>query len=458
MKRKVYIIQPSFRKMDGNIVKGWSQVNCSLDLPVLSAIIPSQWEKTCCLEYFDNIDYDSDAPVVFLTAMSNDILHAYDIARKLKEKGKIILFGGHQDTFCEAIMKSVCDSIYYGIPGPEHMEMMLEDAYSGQLKSQYQCGININFPFDYSVFEGKEVRYLQITSSAGCRFNCDYCCHQLNYHGHYWLRNIDYVIEDLRAARKQTRFIAFRDINIYNNRKNLIELCSRIIEEKIDIRWGAQCPVYVGNDQEVLSLMRKAGCRLLFLGLETLNQKNLDSVHKPFKAARYSENISRIKKAGINVAGYFIFGFDHDTPESFDEVYSFVQDNKLSLVFMNIYIPLPGTRLFERMKKEGRLDIPDVETFIKKDPLYGMPNNRIYFTPKNMSRDELDKGFLDLSRRLTSYKEILRRSLKPELAAATIFKMNLDLRKDRLKMETCPAHLLNGSAYMKKREPIGVEV
>ncbi len=458
MKRKVYLIQPSFRKMDGNIVKGWSQVNCSLDLSIISASIPSSWEKSFCFEYYDDIDYNTDASVIFLTAMTNDIRHAYNIARKLKEKGKTIIFGGHLDTFAESIMQRACDSIYYGIPGPEQIEAILEDAYAGILQSEYHCGVNIDFPFDYSLFRGKKVRYLQIMTTVGCRFNCDYCCHTLYYGGKFWLRNLDHVISDLKEARKQTRFIAFRDINLYNHREHLIELCRRIIEEKINIRWGAQSPVYIGNDPEILNLMYRSGCRLLFLGLETLNQNNLKIVHKYFKVANYGENISSIRKAGINVAGYFMFGFDHDTPESFDQVYDFVQQNSLSVVMLNIYIPNPGTRLFEKIKKEGRLDIPDVETFMALDPVYGMPNSRIYFTPKGMSREELATGFLNLARKLTSYKQIIRRSFQPNLEALTIFKMNLDQRKDRIKMESCPKEVFKGVSYRLKPETELLEV
>lgn len=430
MNRKVYIIQPSFRKMNGELVKGWSQVNCSLDVPMMSACIPSEWEKEICLEYFNDVNYGTDASVVIITAPSNDILNAKLIADGFRSRGKKVVFGGFQDTFSIEIMKSACDTIYYGNPGKADVKMLLSDALGNRLEDEYHFGVNIDFPFDYSVFNRKDIRYLQIMASVGCKYRCDYCCHQVQYDGHYTLRDIDVVMEDLRQARKITPYIAFRDANLYNRKSFLLELCKRIQKEGLGIRWGAQTPITVGNDQEVLDAMYNAGCRLLFIGLETLNTRNLRNIHKPFKAETFAPNIRRIQKRGINVAGYFIFGFDHDTTEVFDEVYDFVRDSRLALPLMNIYIPIPGTRLFERMKEEGRLDVPDVETFIDQDPLYSMPCSVAHFDPQNISRKELESGFVDLATRLTTYRQIFRRSVKADSNFLMLLKMNLDQRKE----------------------------
>jgi radical SAM superfamily enzyme YgiQ (UPF0313 family) len=422
--------------MDGNIVKGGFVGHNTLNLPILSAAIPDGWEKDCCLEYNDEIDYNTDADVIFIIGTSNDILHGYNISKKFRQKGKKLIHGGYQDTFSLSLMKQVCDSVYHGIPGPEQMEIILEDVYTDKLKPEYNCGINIDFPFDYSFFKRKKVRHIQFFSSVGCKFKCDYCCHQVSYDGIYKLRNIENVITDLKSIKQLTKYVGFRDPNFYNDRKQLIELCSRMIKEELGIRWAAQCPINIGKDKEVLTIMRKAGCRLIFLGLETLYQKNLQSVNKPFKTEEYRELISKIQNAGIFVVGYFMFGLDHDTPETSDEIFSFVRDTKISLPLINIYIPMPGTRLFERLKHEGRLDHPDLKTFMKNSPLYSIPCNRCYFTPKNISREDLELGYMKLFRKLTTYSEILKRSIKPNLYMFKLLMLNLELRKERIRMES----------------------
>jgi len=421
--------------MDGKIAKGGFLGYNTLNLPVLSAAVPSIWEKECCFEYNDNINYDTEAGLVFIIGTTIDIKHGYNVANKFKQKGKKIIHGGYQDAFSLSLMKQICDSVYHGIPGPEQMENILEDAHSGNLKPEYNCGINIDFPFDYSFFKGRKISHIEIYSSVGCKYKCDYCYHQISFDGMYKFRSIENVITDLKEIKLITNHIAFRDPNFYNDRNRLIELCHRIIKERIGLMWAAQCPVHIGKDKEVLSLMKKAGCRLIFLGLESLNQKNLQSVNKPFKVVEYRDMISKIHQAGIMVAAYFMFGLDYDTTETFDEVFTFIRQTKIELPIVNLFTPIPGTRVYQRLKEEGRLDYPDLGTFVKSDPLYGQPCNCCYFTPKDISRKELEKRYLELFRKLTTYKEILRRTLKSNLNMKVLF-LNLNLRRECQKMET----------------------
>jgi radical SAM superfamily enzyme YgiQ (UPF0313 family) len=435
MNKQVYLIQPSFHKMNGELVKGWSQANCSVDLPMLSATIPEDWDKEVCSEYYNDINYESEATVIFVVAMSVDIRNAYNIIKKFKKLGKKIIFGGHQDSFSEKILKEVCDSCYVGTPNSTQMKELLQDVVNGNLSPEYQFGINIDFPFDYSVYKGKKVRYIQILSSLGCIYSCDYCWHQISYGGGVKLRNIDYIIQDLRAVKKITSYVGFRDPNFYNKKKHTINLCKRIIKEKLNIKWGVQCPIIIGSDDETLDLMYKAGCRIIFIGFESLEKKNLQSVNKHFDPDTYKEFALNIQKHGINVVGYFMFGFDYDTPELYDKVFTFIKEAKLSLPILNILTPVPGTKLYERMKKEGRIDYPDADNYLENSFLYSIPCNKCYFDHPSMSRAEIESNFIRLHRRLTTFNQILSRGLKPNLDSFMLLKMNLDLRKDRKKME-----------------------
>ncbi|MBG7631584.1 MAG: radical SAM protein [Bacteroidetes bacterium] len=434
----VYIIQPTFHKMDGKLVKGFSLGSCPLELPQMAGAVPGDWKKSCCHEYFEDINYNSDASVVFITSPSNDILHARDIIVRFKENGeKKVIFGGHEDTFSESILGEVADSFYRGIPDKNDMQTMLDDALDDDLKGNYDFGHNFNYPYDYSVFEGKNVNYIHVQGSAGCLFKCEYCRHpSASNGGEYKLRDIDCIVEDLKSIKKLTKFIAFKDPNFFNSKKHLIELCNRIIKENLGILWGAQMPIYVGDDKKILKLMRKAGCRVIYIGFETMNQKNLDSVNKPFKVKKYVPLVRNIQKEGIRVVGYFMFGFDYDTKESFEQVYSFVRESRIAYPLVNILTPVPGTPIFERMKMEGRLDLPDAETFKKVHPLYSIPCNHAYFDPKLMSRKEIEDNFMKLSKKLSTFKEIFRRSFYRFNVLSFIFlKMNLEFRRDHQRME-----------------------
>jgi len=422
--------------MDGKIAKGGFLGYNTLNLPILSAAVPLTWEKECCFEYNDAINYDTNADVIFIIGTTIDIKNGCNVAQRFKEKGKVVIHGGYQDSFSLLLMKKVCDSVYHGIPGPQQMKEILDDAEKGQLRHEYHCGINIDFPFDYSFFEGRKIHHIELYSSIGCKFKCDYCYHQISFDGIYRFRSIENVITDLKSIKKLTKYVGFRDPNIYNERDRLIKLCHQLIEEKIGIRWAAQCPVFIGKDKEVLALMHQAGCRLIFLGLESLNQKNLQSVNKPFNVADYRHLVSTIQETGIMVAAYFMLGLDYDSINTFDEIFSFVRETKIELPIVNLFTPIPGTRVYNRLKAEERLDYPNLETFEKRDPLYGQPCNCSYHTPKNISREDLEKGYMELFHKLTSYPEIFRRTLKFNRNAFKVLVLNLNLRKERLKMET----------------------
>jgi radical SAM superfamily enzyme YgiQ (UPF0313 family) len=352
-------------------------------------------------------------------------------------KGKKVIFGAHEDGFSEDILGEVADSYYRGIPDKADVKLMLEDAANNQLKEYYDFGHNFNYPYDYTVYEGKKVNYIHVQGSTGCLFKCEYCRHPSSSNGGtYKLRDIDCIIEDLKSVRKLTKFVAFKDPNFYNKRSHLIDLCNRIIEEKLDVIWGAQMPIYVGKDKEVLDLMKKAGCGVIYIGFETLNQENLDYVNKPFKVKDYLPMVNQIQKSGIRVVGYFMFGFDYDTAQSFDDVFDFVHESKIAYPLLNLLTPVPGTPVFESLKVEGRLDLPDAKTFKKVNPLYSIPCNHAYFEPRLMTRDELQDNFMRLSKRLSSFKEVWRRSFSKIDKLSLIFlKMNLEFRKDHKRLE-----------------------
>jgi radical SAM superfamily enzyme YgiQ (UPF0313 family) len=206
MKKKILLIQPTYRKMDDTKVKGWSLFNHSLFLPVFSAVIPKDWAKEICLEYYQEINFNSDASVILISCMGYDILYAKEIAEKFKLKGKIVIFGAHWDTFSENILQQVCDSVFYGYPDHKGMEDILNDALDLKLQKYYKFDIDINFPFDYSVLKGFDFPIMQVQASIGCKNKCSYCCAAQVYNSKYRLRKIDYIIQDLKNVRKITKY------------------------------------------------------------------------------------------------------------------------------------------------------------------------------------------------------------------------------------------------------------
>jgi radical SAM superfamily enzyme YgiQ (UPF0313 family) len=430
MKKKIYIIQPTYRLMDGKLIKELPLFNYSYNLPIISATIPAEWQKETCLEYTEEVDFDSDASVIILTSPGYDVARSVEIIEQFKQKNKIVIFGAHMDKFSDKILRNICDSVFYGYPNPAKMKEFLSDVKSGTLKTEYHFGNNLNFAFDYSVLKEMKMPFIPVIASLGCRYKCAYCCYPPIFDGHYYLRNIDFVISDLRVVAEMKKPIAFLDANLYNNRKYLIQLCNRIIEEKIHIKWGAQCTVNVGDDEEVLNLLRKAGCRMIFLGLETLDNKNMIQLNKEMNADYYSRQISGLHKAGIQVGAFFMLGLNEDDESTFERIYSFFQENKVEVPYVHIYFPIPGTSMAEKLKSDGRILENYFDDYQYKQSKFSAPCSIAYFSPAKLSKPELEQGFIHLFEKITSLKNIFHRIFVPDLRIALlILKMNLEARR-----------------------------
>jgi radical SAM superfamily enzyme YgiQ (UPF0313 family) len=430
MKKKVYIIQPTYRLMDGQLIKELPLFNYSYNLPIISATVPAEWQKETCLEYIEEVDFNSDASVIVLTSPGYDVARSVEIIEHFKQKNKIVIFGAHMDKFSDKILRNVCDAVFYGYPNPAKMKELLADVESGTLKSEYHFGNNINFAFDYSVLKKRKMPFIPMIASLGCRHKCAYCCYPPIFGGHYHLRNVEHVISDLKQASDLKKPIAFLDANLFNNRKYLTLLCNRIIKEKIPVIWGGQCTVNIGDDVEVMNLLSKAGCRMLFLGLETLDNKNMVQLNKEMNADNYSRQITNIRNAGIQIGAFFMLGLDEDDSSTFDKVYSFFQENKIAVPYVHIYFPIPGTSLAEGLKADGRILEDYFDDYQYKQAKFSAPCSIAYFAPSKLTKPELEAGFLRLFKKITSLKNIFRRIFVPDLRIALlILKMNLEARR-----------------------------
>lgn len=436
MKRKIYLVQPTYRDLDHRLLKaGHHLFTHSLAIPALSAAVPPTWEKEHCLEYFEDVNLETDAPVVGISCLGYDLFRGRELAELFRKRGKIVLFGGCASELWKDLITSMSDTVVCGNPGKAAFANILADIERGKLAPEYQCDVDLDYPFDYSVLAKKgiasRISLLPAIASAGCSHECAFCCTAAKFKGRYYARSLDVVMADLRALRAMTRHFVFVDSNLYVDREHVVRLSERLMAEKLGLTWSAECTIDVGDDSEILGLLKRAGCRALLIGIETLAQRNLNHMQKPFVVERYREQIRRIQKAGIIVAGFFIFGFDGDTGSTIDEFCEFVRDLNIAVPFFNFLCPVPGTRLYDQMNREGRLLAVGKDAYLCQNVIYGAPTHRCLFRPKQMSPHEAQLAFVELRERLSSFPAILRRSagLSPGMAAA-VFLLNLAVRRE----------------------------
>jgi radical SAM superfamily enzyme YgiQ (UPF0313 family) len=445
MKRKIYLIQPTYRASDGRLLQGKSVFVHSCAIPALAASLPADWEREVCLEFFENVNYETDASVVGISSMGYDILHGYEIADEFRRRGKVVIFGGYQAHFNRHRLHAVADSIVYGHPGPRQMARILGDVEACALAPEYDVGINMDFPFDYSALVGRRIAFMPVLTSVGCRHRCDFCCTAARYNGRYRLRKLAHVLADLRALRRHTRRFGLVDSNVCNSRGYLLALCAAVVREQLDIVWGAEATIDIGKDEEILRALRRAGCRILFIGLETPNQRSLDSVHKPHQAQTCDRAMANIRRHGIAVAGYFLVGLDGDTAETFDEMFDFIHRIRVNVPIINILLPAPGTRVFERLDQEGRLLVRGEDDYLRNALSYGISCSHCFYRPALLTVDQVEEGFIQLRRRLGSLRETVWRSMVPNpRVAASLLLMNAEFRRESKRIVRARAET-NGS-------------
>jgi len=228
--------------------------------------------------------------------------------------------------------------------------------------------------------------YIHILTARGCPYNCSFC--NIPSKGSYRTRSIKNVIGELEFIKTKMPFINeifIEDDTFPANKKRTIELCDQIIQNQLNtIDWS--CNARVNTDIQVLKIMKKAGCRLVCVGFESISQNALDSVQKKTTAEMQINFMREVNKIGIKVNGCFIVGLPGDTVESIQETISF---SKILLPNTAQFYPhmiYPGTDSFEWAKHNNYLISENWDDWLTKDGLH----NTIISLPGLSSTDLME--------------------------------------------------------------------
>jgi radical SAM superfamily enzyme YgiQ (UPF0313 family) len=212
-----------------------------------------------------------------------------------------------------------------------------------------------------------------------------------------------------------------------------LQLFKGMVERKLDKWWFCQASLNFADDEEVLFWAGRAGCKMVFLGLESEDKDALAEVNKQLNLKRqvsaYADTFQRIHKAGIAVLGAFIFGMDSDTPSRLEARASYMINSDIDVMQVTHLTPLPGTRLFTKLRQETRLTYTDFPADWSR---YDM--TQVVHRPAAMSSAELAEGILCCNRRLYSWPVILKKacrtllSTRNPMAAMFAFQSNLNYR------------------------------
>lgn len=195
-----------------------------------------------------------------------------------------------------------------------------------------------------------------IFSSRGCPYQCIWCSH--NVFGYsYHFRTAGNIIEELKVlvAKYNTKRFRFVDDNFILNRKRVFEFCNELINQNLDIEW--RCNARVNHvDEELLKKMKSAGCTWLGYGIESGSQRILDSMKKGITIEQSREAINLTRRVGLLFRAYMMVGMLGETRETILESIAFCKENDVNIDKFFFITPFPGTPLYEKIRKEGKVE------------------------------------------------------------------------------------------------------
>jgi radical SAM superfamily enzyme YgiQ (UPF0313 family) len=373
-----------------------------LALGILAELTPPQYSIELVDENLRDVDFSDVPDLVAVTCLTASAPRAYEISRRFRELGaKVVLGGIHPSAVpLEAAEHSDCVAIgeAEGV-----WPRLLEDFRTGQMKRFYKgkkpSPSQIAVP-KRDIFNAQGY-FLKgtVQTSRGCPLGCDFCSVQRFFGRKFRFRSVASVVEEVRALA--TKFVTFVDDNIAGSYPYAKELFAGLTP--LNVKWICQAPISIGKDLDFLKLMHKAGCRGVFIGFESIMPDCLREVGKSVNIVdKFGDYIKRIHDTGISIEGAFIFGFDHDDKGIFDRTLDFIHKAKIDFAQFGILTPFPGTKLYQRLRREKRIVSTDWEKY---------DITKAVFKPAGMSIEDLNEGRQWIEDEFYSFTSTVRRML-----------------------------------------------
>ena len=371
-----------------------------LGLGIVAALTPANWEVELIDENFEAFTF-READLVGFTSFTASITRAYEIAALYRKKGIPTVIGGIHASMLPKEAGRYVDTVVVG-EAESVWPRVLADFEKGRLKKIYRGQPTTETALPGARHDLFHPDYLfgSIQTARGCPMDCEFCSVSAFNGRRYRQRDIASVLDELETIRP--KLVYFVDDNLYGYGRYAAEralsLFKGIIDRGIRKDWFTQASINFGENDEVLEYAARSGCRMVLLGLEAENEEALKDASKHLNLKRldeYEEVFRRIRSHGIAVLGSFIYGMESDTPASLTHRTEFILNSDIDAVQMSLMTPLPGTRLFAKLRDEGRL----LYTNFPSDWVhYDM--TEVLFKPRLMEPGELFNGIMEAGSRV----------------------------------------------------------
>jgi radical SAM superfamily enzyme YgiQ (UPF0313 family) len=382
--------------------KGAIEALPSLGLLTLAGMTP----ETIEMRYLEvrHVNHDAlprDFDAVAISSLAATAKEAYALAARFREIGTKVILGGLHVSLVPEEAARLADSIVIG-EGETVWPEVMADLARDRLQPIYDAHTR---PFDlghapmprFELLEPDRYPRFTVQTQRGCPGRCEFCAASIRISPTFKVKPVEKVIAEIRRLKELWRdpFIEFADDNTFVNRPHAKQLIRALAHERV--RWFTESDISIAHDDELLRLMRDAGCAQVLIGFESPSRAALNGIEqktnwKAKQFAGYCRAVEAIQRHGITVNGCFVMGLDGNGLESFDAVYNFVRESGLFDVQITFMTPFPGTQLYQRLREEKRIL---AEGAWERCTLFD-----INFQPQQMSCAELENGFKELGRKL----------------------------------------------------------
>lgn len=348
--------------------------------------------------------------ISFLTASALD---AYKVADAYRARGITVVMGGlHVSSLPEEALAH-CDAVVVG--GAETAwPQLLADVEQQKLRRRYDgATAGVFEPASYArprfdLIKGRPYNRATLQTSRGCPRGCEFCAASPIITKRFNQKPVGLVMEEIHALRREfpEPFVEFADDNTFFNKAWGREFLRVLTAE--ELHWFTETDASVADDIGLCDMIAEAGCRQLLIGFESPREMDLsgiDPVGWKKKIAPQSRRVvDTLQSRGVSVNGCFILGLDNHTPDIFPVIRDFVVSSGLAEVQLTMLTPFPGSGLYERLRREGRLL---GENFWDRCTLFD-----VNYRPARMKVEELEGGLRWLFTELYSSETTEQRKRK----------------------------------------------
>lgn len=338
-----------------------------LGLLTVAAMLPSEWEQKLVDINIRKLSDDDIAwaDMVFISAMSVQSESAKKVIERCKKAGVKKVAGGPLFT---AWPEKFDDVDYLVLNEAEiTLPLFLEDLKKGTAEHIYTSEERPDMSLTpqplFNLIDLKDYSSMNIQYSRGCPFNCEFCDIIVLFGHKPRLKSKEQVVDELQTLYDigWRGSVFFVDDNFIGNKQKLKqEILPAIIDwsEKWDhpFSFHTEASINLADDEELMELMVQAGFEMVFVGIETPNEKSLIECNKNQNKDRdLLESIDILQNHGLEVEGGFILGFDSDPDSIFDTLIRFIQQSGIIVAMVGLLNAPRGTKLFERLQKQQRI-------------------------------------------------------------------------------------------------------